>query len=106
MMRSLAILAVALSGCAAPGYQMSIPAQVAVALAGGDPAQVDANGPPMTVKAWWYDRDVTLRITQEGRSVDLHTVSDAEAALKAHQVDAETLKGLAGLLSLLSPAVP
>ena len=64
------ILPLLLVGCAAPGSSTKIPQPVAIALAGGDVAELPPeawNGPPVELAMYWYDRQWGIQVSSRGR---------------------------------------
>lgn len=110
---SLALLFVlALSGCAVPGVKTTIPAEVFVAIAGGDASKLPPGTPPIVYEAHWYDREMAFQV-QDGRTggdffFDFASSSDATNALEARRSDNDRARanvdGFMGLLQQLGAA--
>lgn len=114
---SLALLAC--SGCfALPHHETEIPAQVAVALAGGDPSNVDPHGPPMRIRSVWLDRQIALFVDHQpdgAHQLDFAQTDDTANGLQArvsdnqrNQANVAAVSDLLGqlLLSALAARVP
>lgn len=87
------ILPLLLVGCAAPGSSTKIPQPVAIALAGGDVAELPPeawNGPPVELAMYWYDRQWGIQVDRDGEGahfVDLQSAADGANALEARKSD-------------------
>jgi hypothetical protein len=79
-----------LSSCATPRSETEIPAPVAIALAGGDAAELPEiawSSPPVRVDQKWFDRTWSLLIETNGRMVDLTSEASGGTALEARRSD-------------------
>lgn len=107
------------SGCfALPHHETEVPAQVAVALAGGDPSSVDPNGPPMRIRSVWLDRQIALFVDHQAdgaHQLDFQQTDDTTNGLQArvsdnarNQANVAAVSDLLGqlLLSALAARVP
>lgn len=106
------LFVLALSGCAVPGVKTTIPAEVFVAIAGGDASKIPSGTPPIVYEAHWYDREMAFQV-QDGRTggdffFDFASSSDATNALEARRSDNDRARanvdGFMGLLQQLGAA--
>lgn len=85
------LLVAAMPSCfAVPRHETIIPAQVAAVMAGGNPAAVDPNGPPMVVRSVWLDRQVALFLDHAAdgsHQLDYSQTDDTQNGLAARQSD-------------------